>query len=153
MKILVATDGSTQAEAAIEATAKYVKTVTHLKIISVVEPRYAVAGEPFIFSSEIFAEAEASEKEKAKETLNNASNKLKDLLATEKPEISTQVFMGNPSQIIVEEAEKWKADLIIVGSHGYGFWHRTLLGSVSDSVTHHAPCSVLIIRENKTAEQ
>lgn len=149
MRVLIATDGSKQAEAAIEAAATFVKTITHIRIISVVEPRYAVAGEPFIFSSEIFAEAEANEREKAKENLANTSTKLKKSFKTKKPEISNDVFMGNPSQIIVEEAEKWKADLIIVGSHGYGFWHRTLLGSVSSSVTHHAPCSVLIVREPK----
>ena len=38
------------------------------------------------------------------------------------------------------------ADLIIVGSHDYNRWERLLLGSVSDSVIHHAPCSVLLVR-------
>ena len=37
-------------------------------------------------------------------------------------------------------------DLIVVGSHGRGFWGR-LLGSVSDGVVHHAPCSVLVVRK------
>lgn len=148
MRILIATDGSKQAESAIETTAKFIKSVTNIRIISVVEPRYAIAGEPFMVSAELYAEAEENERKKAGETITNSTAKLKELFETEKPEISGEVFTGNPSQMIVEEAEKWKADLIIVGSHGYGFWHRTLLGSVSSSVTHHAPCSVLIVREN-----
>lgn len=148
MRILIATDGSKQAEAAIETSAKFIKSVTHIRVISVVEPRYAIAGEPFMVSAELYAEAEENERKKAGETITIATAKLKDLFEVENPEISSEVFTGNPSQMIVEEAEKWKADLIIVGSHGYGFWHRTLLGSVSSSVTHHAPCSVLIVREN-----
>ncbi len=51
-----------------------------------------------------------------------------------------------PKESIVEEAQKWSADLIVLGSHGYGFWERMLLGSVSNAVVHHAPCSVLIVR-------
>ena len=148
MKILIATDGSKQAEAAIETSAKFIKSVTHIRVISIVEPRYAIAGEPFMVSAELYAEAEENERKKAGETVTNSTAKLKDLFETEKPEISGEVFTGNPSQMIVEEAEKWKADLIILGSHGYGFWHRTLLGSVSDAVMHHAPCSVLIVRDN-----
>ena len=47
----------------------------------------------------------------------------------------------------VETAEEFGSDLIIVGSHGYSRWERLLLGSVSQSVVHHAPCSVLVVRE------
>ena len=47
---------------------------------------------------------------------------------------------------IVETAEAIHPDMIVLGSHGYSRWERLLLGSVSDSVVHHAPCSVLIVR-------
>ena len=46
----------------------------------------------------------------------------------------------------MEEAEKWGADLIVMGSRGLGAWNRLLLGSVSDSVVHHAKSSVEIVR-------
>ena len=49
--------------------------------------------------------------------------------------------------MIVEEAQNWEADLIIVGSHGHGFWKRSFLGSTSDKVIHNAPCSVLVVRK------
>ena len=47
---------------------------------------------------------------------------------------------------IVGHATPAAADLIVLGSHGYKTWERLLLGSVSNSVVHHAPCSVLIVR-------
>ena len=59
--------------------------------------------------------------------------------------LTTKVVKGSPKEAIVEEAEQWGADLIVMGSHGYGFWQRALLGSVSESVVHHAPCSVLVV--------
>jgi nucleotide-binding universal stress UspA family protein len=53
--------------------------------------------------------------------------------------------------VILDEAEKWKADLIVVGSHGYPAWERLLLGSVSQAVVSHAKCSVEVVRV-RTAE-
>ncbi|HQZ97301.1 MAG TPA: universal stress protein, partial [Pyrinomonadaceae bacterium] len=60
--------------------------------------------------------------------------------------ISGEVLFGSPGSRIVETAEQIGADLIIIGSHGYRRWERILLGSVSSSVVHHAPCSVLVVR-------
>jgi nucleotide-binding universal stress UspA family protein len=57
--------------------------------------------------------------------------------------------MGAPHRRIVEVADEWGADLIVVGSHGYRMWERVLLGSVSQSVATHAKCSVWIVREKK----
>ena len=54
--------------------------------------------------------------------------------------------LGRPAQVIVEAAERWGADVIVAGSHGHGFWGRLAIGSVSDAVLHHAPCSVLVVR-------
>jgi nucleotide-binding universal stress UspA family protein len=48
--------------------------------------------------------------------------------------------------VILDEAESWGADLIVVGSHGYRAWERFLLGSVSQSVVSHAKCSVEVVR-------
>lgn len=60
--------------------------------------------------------------------------------------------MGSPKQVILDEAESWVADLIIVGSHGYGAWDRFLLGSVSNAVATHAKCSVEIVRRKQISE-
>ena len=63
--------------------------------------------------------------------------------------ITHEIIGGPPSQVIVEEAQKWGADLIVMGSRGLGAWNRLLLGSVSNAVVHHAKCSVEIVRESK----
>jgi nucleotide-binding universal stress UspA family protein len=47
---------------------------------------------------------------------------------------------------ILEEAERWQADLIVVGSHGFGPVKRRLLGSVSQAIALHAHYSVEIVR-------
>jgi len=60
--------------------------------------------------------------------------------------VSSDILFGSPDGRIVETAEEMAADIIVIGSHGYKQWERLLLGSVSDSVVHHAPCSVLVVR-------
>ena len=58
-----------------------------------------------------------------------------------------EVLQGKePWQEICKAAEREKANLIVVGSRGMGTLKRTLLGSVSDSVLHHAHCPVLVCR-------
>ena len=53
---------------------------------------------------------------------------------------------GNPGREICKLANTWSADIILVGSRGLKGIKEMFLGSVSNYVTHHAPCSVLIIR-------
>jgi nucleotide-binding universal stress UspA family protein len=56
------------------------------------------------------------------------------------------VVEGYPKEAILAEAERWGADLIVVGSHGYRGLTRLWLGSVSQAVASHAGCSVEIVR-------
>ena len=58
---------------------------------------------------------------------------------------------GNPGRSICELASTWEADLILVGSRGLRGLKEMFLGSVSNYVTHHAPCSVLIVRDSSIA--
>jgi nucleotide-binding universal stress UspA family protein len=53
---------------------------------------------------------------------------------------------GEPRKAIVDRANKWKADLIVVGSHGRKGLDRLLIGSVAEYVARHANCSVQIVR-------
>ncbi|MEO0925999.1 MAG: universal stress protein [Cyanobacteria bacterium J06643_13] len=54
---------------------------------------------------------------------------------------------GNPGRTICDRAQTWSVDLILVGSRGLTGAKEVMLGSVSNYVTHHAPCSVLIVRQ------
>ncbi|MEL6786783.1 MAG: universal stress protein, partial [Cyanobacteria bacterium J06607_15] len=53
----------------------------------------------------------------------------------------------NPGRTICDRAQTWSVDLILVGSRGLTGAKEVMLGSVSNYVTHHAPCSVLIVRQ------
>ena len=58
----------------------------------------------------------------------------------------TYARQGDPADAILDVAEEREADLIVVGNKGMSGVKRFLLGSVPNKVSHHAPCSVLIIR-------
>lgn len=55
---------------------------------------------------------------------------------------------GHPAQTILELAREEGYDLIVIGSRGLGEIRGYLLGSVSDRVTHHAPCTVMIVHQS-----
>ena len=59
---------------------------------------------------------------------------------------TTSVERGSPKSKIIDVASKWHADLVVVGAHGRSGLDRFLIGSVSEAVARHAPCSVEIVR-------
>jgi nucleotide-binding universal stress UspA family protein len=59
---------------------------------------------------------------------------------------SEAVEAGDPKVRIIDHAKEWRADLIVVGSHGLRGLSRFLMGSVSEAVTRHAGCSVEVVR-------
>ncbi len=61
-------------------------------------------------------------------------------------EVETLAREGDPADSILDVAEEKRADLIVIGNKGMTGAKRFLLGSVPNKVSHHAPCSVLIIR-------
>jgi nucleotide-binding universal stress UspA family protein len=61
-------------------------------------------------------------------------------------DVETFARQGDPADAILDVAEEQRADLIVVGNKGMTGAKRFLLGSVPNKVSHHAPCSVLIIR-------
>jgi nucleotide-binding universal stress UspA family protein len=60
--------------------------------------------------------------------------------------VDTAVEVGDIRETIIDSAEAWGADLIVVGSHGQSAIQRFLLGSVAEFVARHAKCSVEIVR-------
>jgi nucleotide-binding universal stress UspA family protein len=68
-------------------------------------------------------------------------------------EVYGDAINGSPKHVIVDEANTWGADLIVVGAYGHGALERSVLGSVPQAVVHHAPCSVEIVRSREPAKQ
>ncbi|CAL5084655.1 unnamed protein product [Urochloa decumbens] len=60
-----------------------------------------------------------------------------------------EVVEGEPRFVLCNAAEKHHADLLVVGSHGYGAIKRAFLGSVSDYCAHHTHCNVMIVKRPK----
>jgi nucleotide-binding universal stress UspA family protein len=81
-------------------------------------------------------------REDVDETLNTAARGIEEAGV----EVETHAREGDPADAILDVAEEQEADLIVVGNKGMTGAKRFLLGSVPNKVSHHAPCSVMIIR-------
>ena len=150
MKVLLAIDGSKCSDAAVEEVARRLwPKDTELKIITAVEIPIMVAAEPWAASADYFEEMEMNLRQAAKEVIDAAVAKLGKSI--EGLKLTTEIIQGPPRQVIVDEADRWNADLIVMGSRGLGAWNRLLLGSVSSAVVHHAKCSVEIVRQRFAA--
>ena len=91
---------------------------------------------------EVYREKLAEHKKWGLDLLQNLTEKAIEVgVETEYTQLT-----GNPGRTICELADNWEADLIIVGSRGLKGLKEMFLGSVSNYVTHHTPCSILIVR-------
>ena len=154
MRILLAIDGSEHSEAAVDEIARqHFPADSEVRVISVVEPPYfpgTFPGEGMSMS--LYAEMEKVARELALAAVEKAAAKLRTDEGSRQLNVTTEVISGSPKRMILEEAEAFGADLIVVGSHGHGMLERFLLGSVSQAVALHARCSVEIVRRLKTAQ-
>lgn len=148
MKVLIACDGSEYSLSAVSFAARLVGPAgsPRVKIISVTEPAVGIELESVIISVEELKDPDRPEFQEATRICEAAVDLFKKTAGENDIDITHEVLAGPAAQTIVEHAEKWGADLIVMGSHGRGFWSRVLVGSVSDRVAHHASCSVLIVR-------
>lgn len=83
-------------------------------------------------------------RERAQEVVAAAATKLGNAIDPSVT-ITKEILTVSPKSAILEIADNWKADLIVVGSHGYGALQRFQLGSVSQAVVSHAKCSVEVV--------
>jgi nucleotide-binding universal stress UspA family protein len=148
MKILIATDGSDFSTTAIEECCRNVIRPERdsVLIVSAYEDAYPIAAEPFAISAEYYQKLEDAIVQQSGNYVDDAMAFVRKQFHDSDLSVSSEVLRGAPDQQIVEKASEWGADLIVVGSHGRGFWGR-LLGSVSNGVVHHARCSVLVVRK------
>ncbi len=154
MKVLLATEGSEFSMAAADQVGKLLGNANdaELRIVSVADPPLP-ATEPFAMSPEYIEQIDQAVRERAAEVVAAAEADIRERYPSMGALITTAVLIGAPEKMIVEEAEDWGADLIVTGSHGYGFWKRAWLGSVSSAVVHHAPCSVLVVRPRAASQE
>jgi len=116
---------------------------TEARVISCPELPILMGEFPY-YSPEQIEELSKSGEVHAKESVTKASA----VLAKTALKVCTEVTepKESPARAILEMADEWKADLIVMGSHGRRGLNRIVLGSVSESVALHARCSVEVVR-------
>ena len=142
MRILIATDGSQFSKAAVNSVAiRPWPDGSKARVISV--------DEPVIFRPPREFDSPAAFDKLGPDDLTEAEEAARDammIVSGAGLETSAAVLGGYAKASILEEAEKWGANLIVTGSHGRSGFERILLGSVSEAVALHANCSVEVIR-------
>ena len=141
--IVVGTDGSETAGQAVRQAVALAKAHgAKIELVSAYEP---VSGQRLREESTQVPEDMqwmVNPREDVDATLEEASEVAKE----DGIEVNVHARQGDPADAILDVAEETKADLIVVGNKGMTGARRFLLGSVPNKVSHHAPCSVLIIR-------
>jgi nucleotide-binding universal stress UspA family protein len=141
--IVAGTDGSETATQAMRQAVDLARAVgAEMELVSAYEP--------------VPAQRLRDERQEAPEDLQWAISPREDVDATLEAAASlardagvnarTYARQGDPADAILDVAEEREADLIVVGNKGMTGARRFLLGSVPNKISHHAPCSVLIIR-------
>ena len=143
-RIVVGTDGSdTAAEAVRQAIDLAKLTGATLSIVSAFEPVSKRRVRP---SSSATPRPTSSTRSARARTSTWSSTPPPPTARKEGVEVQTHPVEGDPADAILNVAEETKADLIVVGNKGMTGARRFLLGSVPNNVSHHAPCSVIIVR-------
>jgi len=141
--IVVGTDGSETAGEAVRQATELAKAIgAKVHLVSAFEP--------------VGNQRLREERQQVPEDMSWMVNQREDVDATLRAageqiqeagvDVETYARQGDPADAILDVAEEKNADLIVVGNKGMSGAKRFLLGSVPNKVSHHAPCSVMIIR-------
>jgi nucleotide-binding universal stress UspA family protein len=141
--IVVGTDGSETAQKAVDAAVELARlSGAQLELVSAYEPvsRARLRDEKRHVPADL--QWMVNPREEVDATLADAAERV----AEGGVESRTYAREGDPADAILDVAEELGSDLIVVGNKGMTGAKRFLLGSVPNKVSHHAPCSVMIIR-------
>lgn len=144
MKILLAIDGSKYSDATVQALASQIRRENaQVLVLQIVEPRiYSTPPQMAPGYQPELAEIMKEQFKQAQQTVDRAAATLR----TAGFEVGTRVVEAEPRTGILDLANEWHAELIVLGSHGRKGLQRFMLGSVAESVARGAYCSVWIVR-------
>jgi len=144
MRILLPVEDSPFSQETIRSLISQFQTRgTEVRVLHIIEPFTAYLTPDMVPEIVIdSAKIEIERNKQSKALVASVAEKLRGagFTATE------SVAMGEAKHVILDEAENWPADLIVMGSHGFKGLSRFLLGSTSEAVARHAKCSVLVVR-------
>lgn len=147
--VLLATDGSDLATAAMAKGLSILGHDHRFITLAVVPPAYVPTASVSPMDTHPMVEDLRLEQE-LEETQREASDS--DVAALDTTlgiNAEHLVETGEPGPTICDVADRVDADLILIGTHGHGWFKRVMMGSVSTHVLHHAPCPVLVIRTDQ----
>jgi nucleotide-binding universal stress UspA family protein len=144
MKLLIAIDGSEFSQAALSSViARPWNAGTEVKVLHVVEPPSLLIGREMGAYDPEFEMVWKALREQARDLVEKAATKLRAAGF----KVETELVEGDPKSQILDAANEWRADMVVLGSHGWSGLDRFLMGSVSEGVVRHAHCSVEIVRK------
>jgi nucleotide-binding universal stress UspA family protein len=142
-RMVVGTDGSDTAEEAVRQAIDLARlTGATLSVVSAFQP---VSGRRVRGEAE-GAPADIANQIGPREDVNLVLDAAAAKARAAGVEVQTHPVQADPADAILNVAEEVDADLIVVGNKGMTGARRYLLGSVPNNVSHHAPCSVIIVR-------
>ena len=148
--ILFATDGSPSAEDAQKEAFELAQRLdAPLVVVSVEHAAIPAVGYSGYGYSNIVAELTKAERHRVTELLTSVA----EAAEAEGVHCSTVAADGFAVEEICKKAREYDAQLIVVGSHGWGAARRFLSGSVSTGLVHSAPCAVLVVRPRMEAAE
>jgi nucleotide-binding universal stress UspA family protein len=139
--IVIATDGSDGAEAAVGAGARVARTLGTNAVLVYVRPSLGPLGDPY------YQEKLTEQMAHARAALERA----RELFAQEGVDAEEEILEGSAADRVVELARARNAPLIVVGSRGLGAVAGALLGSVSSGIIHRADRPVLVVPTPESA--
>ena len=149
MKILLAVDGSEASLAAVEEAARTPwPEGSVVRIVSVTDIPFPTQQWAMPMPTSSYEEWERIFEERSVENTAQAMARFGEIAGAQ-TEMMAKTLKGDPKIAILDEAEHWGADLIVIGTHSYNALERFWLGSVSRAVASNAKCSVEIARRPK----
>ena len=145
MKVILAIDDSSHSHAAlVEFVKQPWPNGTEVLVLTVIRPSVALFIDPTLGVAAAHVEQADALRRQATALVEAASTLVRDFAPA--VTVTTKIVAGVPKDTIPQEANDWDADLIVLGSRGYGRLRRMILGSVASAVVANAPCSVHVVR-------
>ena len=142
-RVLVATDLSVTASATLSTAARYAELFdAQIRVVHVVEPAKFPTVVPLSLDMSAFEERSRAEFEW-----------LVEVELSRVPSDDRVVRRGRADEEIAEEAVAWRADLLVLGSHGKGWIDRLLIGSTTERLVNRLPTSLLVVPINRPAQR
>ena len=144
MKIVVAYDGSKNADAAVDEVLKRLWPAgTEVRIVTAVPACPALGGEGMAFYSPMWEKAQAAAREDAHRRIQNVVGRFR---ARPELKIGYELRDETANAALLDVVRRWGADLLVLGSQGTTALGRLFVGSVCHAMVAHAPCTVEIVR-------